>query len=451
MRLQLCTLLFLAAALGAANAGKLTIRLNEVLEDGKPIVMHGINYFGFNNAQTMVDGLWAGKTSLTKDFSTQIYRQQLLGFNAVRLPFSFKDFNLPGRTDYNDCTPASEEDIKKSVTPPGVTVSKALPKPRVALTVSGGRCNVGMPTNVFDRFLWVIRMYAQAGFKIVIDNHVWLEDSTAYEDPKGWVAGWVRLATAISKDPVSSGVVMYDLVNEPDNSKIFWEAKFGRPSLTSLYQSAMEAIYKVHPSAIFVLEGTGQIAHGAPSGDGFVTDKKVIDSYKGKRFATTRYTIDGIEDPNPFFQWLMQRPYAQQVIWGPHFYAQSVIPFTVPSDLMTPPGLYRRMSDSFGYLGNQGYCAGDMCRAWPVLLGEFSAPHAGAPGDAATLEGLVKYINNEGDAKDGRHQKINNWFFWCWNDNSPDTNGGIVKSDWATIDWEKVNFLRRIGLTPWYA
>lgn len=60
----------------------------------------------------------------------------------------------------------------------GVTVSKALPKPRVALTVSGGRCNVGMPTNVFDRFLWVIKMYAQAGFKIVIDNHVWLEDST---------------------------------------------------------------------------------------------------------------------------------------------------------------------------------------------------------------------------------------------------------------------------------
>jgi len=33
-----------------------------------------------------------------------------------------------------------------------------------------------------------------------------------------------------------------------------WEARFGRPSLTSLYQSAMEAIYKVHPSAIFVLE-----------------------------------------------------------------------------------------------------------------------------------------------------------------------------------------------------
>jgi hypothetical protein len=197
-------------------AGKLTVSGNQLLEDGRPIVMHGINYFGFNNAQTMVDGLWAGgvvvaecrlghclfvqqlqqqqvarlclphcpshtrcqelhptkfgqigffrlhntsglqhsqavqqllccnicrcwacrscrastsasvvfvmlsgQTSLTKDFSTQIYRQQLLGFNAVRLPFSFKDFNLPGRTDYNQCIQSSEQEIVKSVTPPG--------------------------------------------------------------------------------------------------------------------------------------------------------------------------------------------------------------------------------------------------------------------------------------------------------------------------------------------
>jgi hypothetical protein len=39
----------------------------------------------------------------------------------------------------------------------------------------------------------------------------------------------------------------------------------------------------------------------------------------------------------------------------------------------------------------------------------------------------------------------------AWNDNSPDTNGGIVKSDWAQIDWQKIAFLHRLGLTPWYA
>ena len=46
---------------------------------------------------------------------------------------------------------------------------------------SGGQCNVGMPANVFDRFLWVVHHYARAGFYVVVDNHVWLEDPTAYE------------------------------------------------------------------------------------------------------------------------------------------------------------------------------------------------------------------------------------------------------------------------------
>ena len=46
---------------------------------------------------------------------------------------------------------------------------------------------------------------------------------------------------------------MYDLVNEPDNKKIFWNAG-DRPSLAKLYLDAMDAITKVHPDAGFVLE-----------------------------------------------------------------------------------------------------------------------------------------------------------------------------------------------------
>jgi hypothetical protein len=96
------------------------------------------------------------------------------------------------------------------------------------------------------------------------------------------------------------------------------------------------------------------------------------------------------------------------------FLLQSVIPFDMPKALMEPPGLYRRMSDSFGYLTAKGYCAGGNCLKWPVLIGEFSAPHSGAPGDYATMDGLVDYINNAGDAKDGRHTTITNWFFCKW-------------------------------------
>ena len=52
---------------------------------------------------------------------------------------------------------------------------------------------------------------------------------------------------------------MYDLVNEPDNKKIFWTAgREGRPGLADLYFRAMDAIHKVQPDAIFVLEVRGE-------------------------------------------------------------------------------------------------------------------------------------------------------------------------------------------------
>ncbi|KAK9864606.1 hypothetical protein WJX84_004135 [Apatococcus fuscideae] len=50
-----------------------------------------VNYFGFDGSETMFDGLWggAGYDSLALDWATVIYRIQLLGFNAIRIPFSF--------------------------------------------------------------------------------------------------------------------------------------------------------------------------------------------------------------------------------------------------------------------------------------------------------------------------------------------------------------------------
>lgn len=115
---------------------------------------------------------------------------------------------------------------------------------------------------------------------------------------------------------------------------------------------------------------------------------------------------------------------------------------------MEPPGLFRRMSDSFGYLTKAGFCGSSgTCQTWPVVIGEFCAPNA--PGDVKTMEGLVEYLNNAGLGRDGRHGAIG-WIVWAWNANTPDT-GGLVKDDWASIEWWRIHYLRRIGLTPWYA
>jgi len=55
-----------------------------VTVDGeKPVVMHGLNWFGFNNGMTALNGLWAGGKSGNSDFATIAYELQLL-VRAVR-------------------------------------------------------------------------------------------------------------------------------------------------------------------------------------------------------------------------------------------------------------------------------------------------------------------------------------------------------------------------------
>ena len=42
-----------------------------------------------------VAGLWQGPSALSQDFGIVLYRIQLLGFNAIRLPFSFQASPTP--------------------------------------------------------------------------------------------------------------------------------------------------------------------------------------------------------------------------------------------------------------------------------------------------------------------------------------------------------------------
>ncbi len=57
-------------------------------------------------------GLWAGRTTQQGDFATVTYRAQLLGFNAVRIPFRFSDLNLPPKNWTFPCSVDRLGDIK---------------------------------------------------------------------------------------------------------------------------------------------------------------------------------------------------------------------------------------------------------------------------------------------------------------------------------------------------
>ena len=58
--------------------------------DGLPLTIKGINWFGFETSSTVMQGLWQGPTALTQDYQYVAYRIKLMGFNTIRLPFSFQ-------------------------------------------------------------------------------------------------------------------------------------------------------------------------------------------------------------------------------------------------------------------------------------------------------------------------------------------------------------------------
>lgn len=58
--------------------------------DGMPLAIKGVNWFGFETAVTAVHGLWQGPTALTQEIQNVVLRIKLLGFNTIRLPFSFQ-------------------------------------------------------------------------------------------------------------------------------------------------------------------------------------------------------------------------------------------------------------------------------------------------------------------------------------------------------------------------
>ena len=68
----------------------------------------------------------AGSDSQTRDFATIVYRMQLLGMNAVRIPFSFLTlYNGVAGTFAGGCPTATYDQILAGLTPPAADPNAA--------------------------------------------------------------------------------------------------------------------------------------------------------------------------------------------------------------------------------------------------------------------------------------------------------------------------------------
>ncbi len=419
----------------------LTTKNDQIVDsNGNVIKLKGINWFGFNNGD-MLNGMW-NYDGLSGDFEVTVLRLKALGFNAVRLPFTFDHINGSVQSNYSrsQLIPATSAQLITNLTNPSYSITgKTFP----SLAQPSGQTysNQYLPNStVMNRFLYVIDFFAKNGFYVLIDNHT--EDGSI-SDSTNWINNWkvvaANIATNLSK--TSNNMVMYDIRNEPDAIGYKWD-KMG-----PIYLSAMDVINSVTKgNNLFFIEGMGQGGINANWGDGFVTDKTLISQL-------------GLSDPNPFFQALASKSYLNQIVLSPHVYPPTVTNATAD---YYGTGLYKRLSNSFGNLAKTGYCiTSTNCHRFPIAIGEFGSFFKDSR-DLQFMRDFASYLNVNNDAVDGIHNAIDNWFYWSYNPNSGDT-GGIVADDWTTIQWNKMVFLSNgvlsglantnpngIGLIPWY-
>ena len=375
----------------------------------KPVELKGINWFGFNNKQTMVDGLWAGGTSFATDFSTILYKLKALGFNTVRLPFTFTDLTLPPKSFVKECTYTNVATINKltKAKPPLPSASIIHP------STKAGVCNTYLKKSSIakERLLWATSAFIDAGFYVILDYHPMGTEDIPNNPAlfhKHWEDLWYSL---ISTYPNTRGRIILDLMNEPDSTQLKWKY------VTKLYIPLMNNIYKKDQHVLFMVEGTGQVGYNLNWGDGFVTNPNIIQQHK-------------IDDATPFFKELMKHSVKNNLIISPHLYGPSIS----KSKVYKGKALINRFYHSFGYLDNPGYCQGKNCHRFPIVIGEIGSMFKN-PQDIEFLNDFAKYQTQP------NKKNKNHWAWWAYNENSGDT-GGIVKNNWQDIDWFKVNWLK---------
>ena len=379
--------------------------------DGRPLYLMGLNWFGFDCGATMADGLWGGKDATAQDFANVVYRIKLLGFNAVRLPFSFRDLYEKSPKWLNTrCTSTRPSSVSASAagTPPP-------PGDAFAVSTPPGTCNSYMPQqNTLDRFLWTVDYLARNGLYVMLDNQFNL-DQTATQQPALWVQRWTDLATKLTQRyPLAASMSLIDILNEPDAWGVGWTPQNGKPGYGDMSLKIMDSLYQVNPGFLYVLEGCGQANLAKNWGDGMAVDPDLVKNR-------------GLTDPNPFFRTLMTKPYLSQVVAGPHVYSPSV---SSAQDSTQGPALYKRLSQSFGYLNKQGYCldgsntvgnpSGSNCHVFPVVIGETGTGFIDPRDLQPQLDLAAWAVARPGSgvpADDGLHNPVQGFFWWAWNAN----------------------------------
>eukprot|EP00775_Hariotina_reticulata_P004256 gene4256-4507_t len=383
---------------------------------GKRVIIRGLNWFGFNVPMGMVDGLWAGGSKAATDFSAIAYQIKLLGYNAVRLPFTHGNLANANVWDLvRECEHMSRADFKKRIVDPHVWAQQGQLR--------------ALPANPAPQKFIALGLYVVVDYQPMgLEQHPY----NLGQFVGAWVDLWKQIVCLPNFNSDMAGRIMVDVMNEPDSMGIRWEPQGDKPGAEQLYLATAQAIWNISPGQVlFLFEGTGQNMFGLNWGNGFITDQAIIQQ-------------KGLSDPTNFFRQLLTRDFAKAAIFTPHVY-----PPTITKSTFLGKELWEQSRTAFAYLQNTGFCDGGTCTRFPVFVGETGSAFTDET-DKKWLNDFAEFLNARGAAREYNTELIGGWLWWAYNENSGDT-GGIVMNNWQDFNWEKIRYMTdKLGLKPWF-
>ena len=373
----------------------------------------------------MPGNLTNGPDSATQDFATSAWRVRQLGFNSVRLPFRFRDLTkgeepeggggggYPPYPYTRLCGAPSPEMLKTTVAPP--TFASWLPRSRsragaplrltpydppevpVPAGQTKGLCNAPLSRTrtVRDRFHYVVAELVASGFSVMIDYHPGVRipgSETTLDDLPLWVDEWERtLSRLLEAVPSVRGLLMVDLINEPDAFKMTWD---GGAPLGDYYLAAIDRLHPLCPECLFLVEGSGQASiPGVHWGNGFVTDGGVL----AKIAPYTGGAPPG--NPTAFLEAALERPWISQLVISPHIYCPAV---SNAIDCYSGPCFHDSLRTSYGHLTTApGFCSrAGKCRVLAAIIGELGSTLAPGP-ETECMQTVVDWMSGTGGARRG--------------------------------------------------
>ena len=401
-------------------------------KDGNEVWLTGANWFGFNCSERCPHYLYAADCDdLLRECSDR-------GINIIRFPFSSELMvEMMEGTD----PPVSGGGLQACYNPPvdkvgeDGTVTKAGTYGSINkdFVEADGETHVNSK-KAFEVILGKLKKY---GMKCFIDVHSPHADNSGHNynlwygkagvTTDVWIDSLVWMANEYKNDDTLLG---FDLENEPHGkgqegaAAAKWDGSTDENNWAYAATKCANAILKVNPNALILIEGVEQSLSGAQAGDYWgIADRRDNSPYIGAWWGGN---LRGVRE------WPIKLDGTgnSQIVYSPHDYGPSVYAQTwFDKDFTTETLLADYWRDTWEFINHEDIA--------PLLIGEWGGHMDNGPNQKwMTL--LRDYMINH---------HINHTF-WCLNTNSGDTGGlwagfsyniGDVtdKSNGTKITWEE--------------